>query len=349
MKKTALTLFLLALLFSNLLSPCSAKNFDEDYHEKLNGTTLHFRVRGEDRKNPYLLILHGGPGYSAFMFYPWGASLEKKLNVVYLDQRGCGGSERLKFKSLFAPKPDEIADYTIPNLIKDLEAVRSFLKVESWFVLGHSWGGMLGLEYVSVHAKQVKGYIHMDGLLSTPMATSAICDSAEAKYKPLKESDDATRKKQAEIVLKSVDKIRSLPEENPQRFMSALQLATGPAGLYFAMDQATGFKQLQQRISAALTSYNVPPQVLQAAQEPPLALMQTEQYLTRDCRPLLSKIKVRTLVINGQQDGVITPKIAQLVRRGIEGSQITLIENCGHFPFGEQPEATTKAILNFIE
>ena len=341
-------IFFILALASLALSTLPALAFDDDYNEKLNGTTLHFRVRGADKKNPTLLILHGGPGFSAFMFYPWGASLEKKLNVVYLDQRGCGGSERLKFKSLFAPKPEEVADYTFANLIKDIEAVRTFLKLESWYVLGHSWGGMLGLEYVATHPKQTKGYIHMDGLLSTPMATAGICDTAETKFQPFLESEDATKKKQAESILKTVERIRGLPDENPIRFTSALQLASGPAGLYFAKDQPAGFLAFQTSIVAALKPYDVPQKSLQPASEPSLALIQTERYLTRDCRPLLSKIQVRTLVINGKQDGVITPKIAELVHQGIASSQLVLLDQCGHFPFGERPEETTDVILKFV-
>lgn len=343
------------LLIAAILALCvlctqrSARAFDDDYNQKLNGATLHFRVRGESKTNPYLLILHGGPGYSAFMFYPWGSSLEKKLNVVYLDQRGSGGSERLKFKSIFAPKPEEVADYTITNLIKDIEAVREYLKVDSWFLLGHSWGGMLGLEYVSAHPKRTIGYIHMDGLLSTPLATASICDEAESKFKPFLESGDSGKKRQADIILKSAKQIRELPNSNPQRFMRALQLATGPAGLYFAGEQQAGFKKFQEKIADALKPYNTPQSALIPAQEPSLALIQTENYLTRDDTPLLAKIIAPVLVLNGKQDGVISAKIAQLVHKGIKGSKIEIIEECGHFPFAEQPEKTTSAILKFVE
>lgn len=351
MKASSIYRFLSAALLALcvLCTQRPARAFDDDYNQKLNGTTLHFRVRGENKSNPYLLLLHGGPGYSAYMFYPWGASLEKKLNVVYLDQRGSGGSERLKFKSIFAPTPEEVADYTIKNLIKDIEAVREFLKVDAWYVLGHSWGGMLGLEYVSVHPKKTIGYIHMDGLLSTPLATASICDAAEAKFKPFAESEDTGKKRQADSILKSATQIRELPNSNPQRFMRALQLATGPAGLYFAGDQQAGFKKFQAKIADSLKPYITPQSALIPAQEPSLALIQTEKYLTRDDTPLLAKIMVPALVLNGKQDGVITPKIAEIVHRGIKGSKLEIIEECGHFPFAEQPEQTTRAVLKFVE
>src|SRR5215813_4569250 len=103
--------------------------FDDDYHERINGVTLHFRVRGVDKTNPYVLILHGGlGGAGAFGFYPWGASLERELNVVYLDQRGSGGSTRLRLSELKHPQPGEIEEYTMDNLVSDVDGVRRFLK-----------------------------------------------------------------------------------------------------------------------------------------------------------------------------------------------------------------------------
>ena len=96
------------------------------------------------------------------MFYPWGPSLEKTLNVVYLDQRGSGESARLPVANVMAPKPAEIKGYTIANLVADIEGVRQILKVDKWYVLGHSWGGMLGLEYVTAHPGPCPG-LHPHG------------------------------------------------------------------------------------------------------------------------------------------------------------------------------------------
>jgi len=326
----------------------SARAFDEDHKEKINGTTLHFRVRGADKSNPYLLILHGGPGFSAHMFYPWGPSLEKQVNVVYLDQRGCGESERIKIANLAAPTKEEIKDYTIPALIADIEGVRRFLHVERWYVLGHSWGGMLGLEYVAAHPKQVVAYIHMNGLLSVPMTQDAILKSAEGRFNATLASDKAEEKEAAQAGLRMVKQLRALPYKDPQRLTGAYGLALGPLGLYFVRDQQTAFLQMNQKIAEAVKPYNVPMTALFPAGEPSVALVSNENYLTRDDRPLLKKITVPTLVINGKQDGVITPETATTVQKGVHGASLLLIDDSGHFPFLEQPEKTASAVLSFV-
>ena len=323
-----------------LLTAPSAFAFDEDHHEVINGAMLHFRVRGADRAHPYLVILHGGPGFSAHMFYPWGASLEKTVNVVYLDQRGSGESARLTVADPMAPVPAEIKGYTVANLLGDIEGVRQALRVEKWYVLGHSWGGMLGLEYVTAHPDHVLGYVHMDGLVSVPRMQDAVLDDAAKKFAAAKPRDNAG--------LAQVKQLRALPPDDPFRFFGALGLAAGPAGLYFAGDQKAGFAAGYAQIGAALRPYSLPPAALMPAQEPTAALIARDHFLTRDDTPLLAKVAVPTLIINGKQDGVIPPSEAEAARAAVKGSQLVELDGCGHFPFFEQPEKTTTAVLDFI-
>lgn len=326
-----------------------AQAFDDAYTEPLNGTRLHFRVRGTNKSNPYLLILHGGPGFSPYMLYTWGKTLEPKLNVVYLDQRGCGQSQRLKFANPFAPSPEEVKDYTIANLVKDIEEVRKFLKIEKWYVLGHSWGGMLGLEYVSAHPQRVVGYVHLNGLLSVPMVVESICDSTEARFKPQLTDPDEKKQRNAETLLQAARRIRAIGVDKPQRLRGAYQIALGAGGLYFPKDQPAGFEKMRQEITAAIRPYGIPESAIALANEPGEALVLNDGYNTRDAQPLLPKVTVPTLIINGNQDGVIPPKVAKIVQAGIKSSEILLLENCGHFPFVEQPEKTTEAVLKFAE
>jgi len=58
--------------------------------------------------------------------------LEDKLEMIYLDQRGCGRSEH---------SPTQ--DYSLSRIIDDIEELRKFLGVNEWYVMGHSFGGIL--------------------------------------------------------------------------------------------------------------------------------------------------------------------------------------------------------------
>ena len=321
-----------------LLTALPALAFDEDHHEVIDGAMLHFRVRGADKKNPYLVILHGGPGFSSHMFYGWGPSLEKSVNVVYLDQRGCGESARLSVANVMDPQPSEIKGYTFKTLVADIEGVRKYLKADKWYILGHSYGGMLGLEYAAAHPEHVLGLIDMDGLVSVPQMQSAILAGAAKKFAAAKDDAD----------LATVRQLQALPPDNPARMFGAFGLAMGPAGLYFAVNQPAAFAAFYGQVGQAVKPYFLPPTALMPANEPGAALIANDHFLTRDDTPLLTQITVPTLIINGKQDGVITPQSAEAAHAAIKNSQLVEIDHCGHFPFFEQPQETAAMILAFV-
>lgn len=69
----------------------SPKGIDEASYVILSGIEQWVTIRGEDRGNPMLLFLHGGPGdvtnpWSFMLFAPW----EKHFTVVQWDERGAG-------------------------------------------------------------------------------------------------------------------------------------------------------------------------------------------------------------------------------------------------------------------
>ncbi len=156
-------LIITTLVILVISAPCFA--FDEDNHEQINGTALHFRVRGTDKSNPYLLLIPDGPGGSIAPYFTWGASLEQSLNVVYLDPRGGGESQHYPIADLNNPTSSEIVGLTMANLVADIDAVRTAIGVKQWYVLGHGFGAMVGLEYASAHPKDVLGLIVMNGEL----------------------------------------------------------------------------------------------------------------------------------------------------------------------------------------
>jgi proline iminopeptidase len=315
----------------------SQSSIDHDYHEKLNGTELHFRVRGKDSRNPYLLILHGGPGFSGHMFYPWGESLEQKLNVVYLDQRGCGESQSIK--------PEDVAGYTVPAMLADLEEVRVFLHQKTWFVLGHSWGGMLGLEYVLAHPESIRGYIHVDGLVSQPMTQNGILNFSEKQIRADEASTEADRQASAKRLKPYIPYARGLSPGLPKLFSTNQFAFSFGKEMYYA-DPELG-ERYRAKINASLKSYNLSPSVLGPRQEPTTALEKSYGYSTKDLFPRLSAIRTKTLVINGKQDSVITVEQAKLASRGIPNSKLVILDRCGHFPFAEQPNALTRLVLRF--
>ena len=57
---------------------------------ELGGVKQSVIIRGDDRSNPILMFVHGGPGFSELPTYERNADLERDFVVVQWDQRGAG-------------------------------------------------------------------------------------------------------------------------------------------------------------------------------------------------------------------------------------------------------------------
>lgn len=139
----------------------------------VNDVRLWYKVAGRGAKGaPPLLFLHGGPGYNSYSFEAQaGPALENKLQVIYLDQRGSGRSER-----------PWRAEYSIAALVDDIEALRKTLGVDKLAVMGHSFGGTLALEYAAAHPEHVAKVVLVSAASDIPAACAARVDYIASHY-----------------------------------------------------------------------------------------------------------------------------------------------------------------------
>ena len=128
----------------NLAVYCQS-NVNQQVIIETEDTALYANIRGKDENAPVLLYLHGGPGsplgVPLLRAYS-GPQLEEHFILVYLHQRGIMKSQRV---------PDNA--HTLNNYINDIDHVVQFLKKHfgsrDIYLLGHSWGGVLGYLYLS--------------------------------------------------------------------------------------------------------------------------------------------------------------------------------------------------------
>ena len=124
----------------------------------IGGINQWIEIRGQSVKNPILLFIHGGPG-SAFIPLarafqdPW----EKYFTVVQWDQRGAGKTYSANSKAVQQPT------MTIARMNADTLEMVNYLRKrfarEKIFVLGHSWGSILGLQLAHDHPELLYAYI----------------------------------------------------------------------------------------------------------------------------------------------------------------------------------------------
>lgn len=122
-------------------SPASREGF-----VPVDGAAIYFRDVGRGRP---IIVLHGGPDFSHTYLLPDLDLLSDSFHLIYYDQRGRGSSAA----------GVRAEDVTIESEMEDLDGVRRFFRLESVAVLGHSWGGLLALEYALRHPLRVSHLI----------------------------------------------------------------------------------------------------------------------------------------------------------------------------------------------
>ncbi|MEG3123892.1 alpha/beta fold hydrolase [Sphingomonas sp. GB1N7] len=134
---------------------------------RIGGIRQFVTIRGADRRNPVLLILHGGPGFPEAPLAWWNTrALEEYFTVVEWDQRGSGKTYLLNDPDAVAPtmKPERIIDDA-----EELVAwLRSDLHKNKVFVLGHSWGSYIGLELARRRPEWLHAYIGTGQATNSP-------------------------------------------------------------------------------------------------------------------------------------------------------------------------------------
>lgn len=120
----------------------------------VNGSRQWIHIYGQDRNNPVLLYLHGGPGSATSLFdYAFTRKWSDVYTVVTWDQRGCG-------KSFDKAHPATITADIMMNDGKVMtEYLRDYLQVDKITLLGHSWGSYFGANLALAYPAYYEAFI----------------------------------------------------------------------------------------------------------------------------------------------------------------------------------------------
>ncbi len=113
---------------------------------EVNGSRLYFDVEGAGlvpdgpamRDRPTLVLLHGGPGFDHSSYKPDFAALTDVAQVVYLDHRGQGRSDK-----------SDPSHWNLDQWADDVKAFCDVLDIEKPIVMGNSFGGMVCMRYAA--------------------------------------------------------------------------------------------------------------------------------------------------------------------------------------------------------
>ena len=167
--------FLVVLLLALTAASAPGASTGEHRLKTSDGIELWYRVAGARDGIP-VLFLHGGPGEGSQAMQAFGGpALEKRVRMIYLDQRGSGQSER----------PKDPKFYLLALLESDVDAVRRQLGVRKLVLLAHSAGTPIALDYAADHPDNVAGLILTGAVPDLPAAIDALCDRIDAVHPEL--------------------------------------------------------------------------------------------------------------------------------------------------------------------
>jgi pimeloyl-ACP methyl ester carboxylesterase len=309
-----------------------------------------------------LLLLHGGPGGSSDLFEPLEALADQRRTVIRFDQLGCGRSDR----------PRELALWTIASCLGQIEAVRAALGLERIHLLGHSWGGMLALEYILARPPGVASVCLSSPVVSTqlwveearrlraqmPGHIARALERCEQSYRPRQPPEPGAEPgrtlTQAEIdkQARSMSGVFPLISHPLAARIASLISHLAPLrpaayeilGLQFVRRYVCRLRPMPAGIFKMLAGMNG--EIYEVLWGP------SEFYAPGllkdwDIRPRLAEIRLPTLILSGRHDEA-TPAQMAILKEGIAGAEQVMLEQSAHCGMWEQPEEYRAAILGFL-
>ncbi|MGZ4281729.1 MAG: alpha/beta fold hydrolase, partial [Gaiellaceae bacterium] len=250
---------------------------------------------------PTLVCHGGGPGFSSLYLGNLGG-LDEHLELVLLDPRGTGGSDR----------PADPRAYAIDDYADDVEELREHLGLERIDVLGHSHGGVVAMAYAAKHPERVGRLILASTLARFAPEQEAAMREAMAKHTDEPWYEDATEALEAEHA----------GEFSSDEELGELAIREFP--FYFAR-----YGEKERAYLDTLRDETPNADTLQ--------FFNKEIFETFDLRPELGKVAAPTLVVTGELDFITGPICADEIAGGIARSEKVILPGAGHFIFVESP------------
>lgn len=285
------------------------------HHIPYKGFYTYCYTFGDLNKNVPLIILHGGPGGCIERYEPLEELAEKGIPLIFYDQLGCGYSK--------VPDGNEkMWDFNL--YLDELENVINYFKLNKFNILGHSWGGMLALEWVTTRKHNgLEKLILFSTLPSTKIWNDEHSKMIESY--PLKEKEALL----AEFEGKEAD---------------SKYLKLGTNRFYREhVSKKKDRKYVFKRKRFPRTNKEIYGKMWGKSE-----LFGTGTLLNWDTIPKLKNIENKTLIISGKLDES-TPRMNELMNKEIKNSKWVLLEKSHHVGYVEEPEIVLDEIYKFIK
>jgi proline iminopeptidase len=265
-----------------------------------------------------VLLLHGGPGMTHEYFEAFDSYLPRAgIEYYYYDQLG----------SAYSDQPDEASLWELPRFVDEVEQVRKALKLDksNFYLFGHSWGGMLALEYALKYQQNLKALVISNMVPSIPaysryaknVLMPAMDQKALAEIKALESAGKFDDPRYEELLMQNFyvyHILRMPPDQWPDPLMRALN-------------------KINKKIYVPMQG--------------PSELGTSGKLVTWDRTADLARIAVPTLAVGARYD-TMEPAQMQKIAKGVQKGRYLFCPNGSHFDMYDDQTIYMTGVTQFI-
>ncbi len=260
-----------------------------------------------------IVVVHGGPDFDHAYLLPELDRLAASFRLVYYDQRGRG-------RSAEGVRPEDV---TLASELDDLERVRSHFELESLAVLGHSWGGVLAMEYAIRHPDRVSQLL----LLDTGPASADDWRSFR---------EELARRRPADV-----DAMRAIASTDAYA-RGDLEAEAAYYRIHFRITVRQP-DQLEMLVARLRSHFTRRGRASSRGRSSTGSTRRPPGQMDWDLFPALRRLDVPTLVLHGEDD-FVPVEFAVRIAEAVPGARLSVLPGCGHFTFLEAPELVFEEI-----
>lgn len=286
-----------------------------------HGALIYYQILGHGAP---LMIVHGGPGASHDYFLPYLLPLARTNKIIFIDERGSGRSEKL----------EDVSQYTVENMVEDIEAVRQALNLGKISLFGHSFGGVLAQAYALKYQSNLTHLILGGTFPSTRALNEVLAREKQSMPSAAREKLEALEQAGLFGNGKDWEKNR-YPEEYAK-------LAWGD-GYFPYLYQRRPDANYDPLAGNTTNSWDLYREMWGSHGEFVVdGNLKSVEYVDK-----LSTIHVPTLIICGEHDES-DPSLSRTMHDKIAGSKLAIMPQSGHLAFVDQPNLYLKTVNDFL-
>jgi proline iminopeptidase len=286
-----------------------------------HGVLIYYMTVG---RGAPLMIVHGGPGASHDYFLPYLLPLARHNRLIFIDERGSGRSEIL----------EDAKQYTVENMVEDVEAVRQGLALGKMSLLGHSYGGVLAQAYALKYQNNLTHLILASTFPSTKQMNEVFVHMKEKMDPELRERIDNMEKQGLFGHGQDYEK---------NRYTNEYMIAAWGEGYFPYLYHNRPDPNYDPIASGMTTSWDLYREMWGSHGEFVIdGNLKSVEYTDR-----LPSIHVPTLIIAGDHDEC-DPPLSREMHEEIAGSQLVILPSSGHMTFVDQPDMFVGSVGGFL-